>query len=222
MEAPAANAKSEVDIRTDEIKSICKEILEKHLDGRKFIKDKVQKWGELILNDIEDALKKKYPQYAYGIFFYMSEISAFNSNANAIDYPKTDIILFQEYNTNDYYSEIRIFANKKYSKKKDFLNNISSDEIISINKKIQDNLEGRNYNFEKCSKYIKNIVDDINNVLLPRKNRPCSYHVGFINALPIKGLYFTYKFVNLEYMPLFFSYSNDSLSCNVYLFIVDN
>ena len=117
---------------------------------------------------------------------------------------------------------MRIFANKKYSKRKDFLNNISSDEIISINKKIQDNLEGRNYIFEKCPKYIENIVNDINTILIQRKNRPCSYHIGFINALPIKGLYFTYKFVNLEYMPLFFAYSNDSLSCNVYLFIVDN
>ena len=111
---------------------------------------------------------------------------------------------------------MRIFANKKYSKRNDFLNNITSDEIMNINKKIQDNLEGRNYILEKCSKYIKNIVNDINNILLQRKNRPCSYHVGFINALPIKGIYFTYKFFNLEYMPLFFAYSNDSLSCNVY------
>ena len=222
MEAPAANIKSDLDIRRDEIKSICKEILEKHLDGRKFIKDKVKKWGELIINDTEEALKKKYPEYAYGIFFYMSEITAYNSNAQTIYYSETDIKLNQSFHTNDFYSEIRIFANKKYSKGTDFLNNISSDEIININKKIQDNLEGRTYIYEKCANYIKNIVDDINNILLQRKNRTCSYHAGFINAFPIKGLYFTYKFVDLEYMPLFFSYSNDSLSCNVYLFIVNN
>ena len=91
MEAPAANTKSDLDIRRDEIKSICKEILEKHLDGRKFIKDKVKKWGELIINDTEEALKKKYPEYAYGIFFYMSEITAYNSNAQTIYYSETDI-----------------------------------------------------------------------------------------------------------------------------------
>lgn len=221
MEAPIVNTPSDIDIKTNDIKSICKEILEKHLDGRKFTKDKVKKWGELILNDAEDALKKKYPQYAYGIFFYMSEKTSYNSNANAIDFIQTDIMLVQIYNSDDFFSELRIFANKKYSKRNDFLNNISSDEIININKAIQDNLEGRNYIIEKCSKYIQNIVDDINKVLLPRKNRPCSYHVGFINALPTKGQYFTYKFVNVEYMPLFFTYSNDSLSCNVYLFIVD-
>ena len=103
----------------------------------------------------------------------MSEITSFNSNAMSIDY-KTDLNLFQEYNTNDFFSEIRIFANKKYYKRTDFLNNISSDEIININKKIQDNLEGRTYIFEKCTNYIKNIVNDINKILLQRNNRRCS------------------------------------------------
>jgi len=222
MQAPVANAKSNLDIRTDEMKSICKNILEKHLDGRKFIKDKVQKWGEFILNDTEEALKKKYPEYGYGIFFYISEKTSYNSKSKAIDYIQTDIQLVQAYHTNDFFSEMRIFANKKYSKRNDFLNNITPNEIININKKIQDNLEGRTYIFEKGSNYIENIVEDINNILLKRKNRPCSHHIGFINALPIKGLYFTYKFINLEYMPLFFTYSNDYLSCNIYLFIVNN
>ena len=144
MQAPVANIKSDLEIRKEEIKSICKQILGKHLDGRKFTKDKVQKWGEFILNDAEEALKKKYPEYAYGIFFYISEKTAHNSNSNTVYYTQTDVTIVQEYNTNDFYSQMRIFANKKYSKRKDFLNNISSDEIISINKKIQDNLEGRN------------------------------------------------------------------------------
>jgi len=222
MQAPVANAKSNLDIRIDEMKLICKNILEKHLDGRKFTKDKVQKWGEFILNDTEEALKKKYPEYGYGIFFYISEKTSYSSSSKVIYYTQTDIILIQTYNKNDFFSEIRIFANKKYSKRNDFLNNLTPDEIININKIIQDNLEGRNYICEKCFKYLENILNDINNILLQRKNRPCSFHVGYINALPIKGLYFTYKFVNLEYMPLFFAYSNDSLSCNVYLFIVDN
>ena len=43
MQAPVANIKSDLEIRKEEIKSICKQILEKHLDGRKFTKDKVQK-----------------------------------------------------------------------------------------------------------------------------------------------------------------------------------
>ena len=126
------------------------------------------------------------------------------------------------FNTDDFYSEIRIFANKKHSKRNNFLQNMSPDYILKVNRKLQDSLEGRKFIYEKCEKYIENIVNDINNILLERNNRPCSYHVGFINQLPIKNLYFTYKITDIEYMPLFFNYSNESLSSNIYLFIVNN
>ena len=69
---------------------------------------------------------------------------------------------------------------------------------------------------------MENIVNDINSVLIERTNRPCSFHVCFINKLPVKNIYFNYTFVDLDYMPLFFTYANDSLSCILYLFIVDN
>ena len=80
--------------------------------------------------------------------------------------------------------------------------------------------------FYECSalsgQNIENIVNDINSVLIERTNRPCSFHVCFINKLPVKNIYFNYTFVDLDYMPFFFSYANDSLSCILYLFIVDN
>ena len=218
-----ANSKSnKVDLIKNDMKQICKNIQEKHLEGRKFDTQKIKKWAENIINDIEVSLKKKYPEYGYGILFYISDKTIFISNNRAIDYLDTDITLLQSYDTDYFFSEIRIFANKKYSKRNNFLENISSDEIIKINKKLNEYLEGREFIYEKCEKYLDNLVQDINNILLDRKNRPCSYHVGFINDLPIKNLYFTYKFFDLEYMPFFFSYSNDSLSCNVYLFIVNN
>ena len=69
MQAPVANIKSDLEIRKEEIKSICKKILEKHLDGRKFTKDKVQKWGEFILNDAEEALKKNIQNMLMEYFF---------------------------------------------------------------------------------------------------------------------------------------------------------
>jgi hypothetical protein len=71
MQAPVANIKSDLEIRKEEIKSICKQILEKHLDGRKFTKDKVQKWGEFILNDTEEALKKISRICLWNIFLYI-------------------------------------------------------------------------------------------------------------------------------------------------------
>ena len=48
------------DLMINNIKQICKDILEKHLDGRKLVMEKIEKWGETIINDIEDILKKKY------------------------------------------------------------------------------------------------------------------------------------------------------------------
>ena len=87
---------------------------------------------------------------------------------------------------------------------------------------MHDSLEGRSYIFDKCSNYINNITQDINNILTARENRSCSILVGFIKQSPTKNLNFTYKFIDLEYVQLFFSYSNDSFSSNIYLFIANN
>ena len=211
--------KSEIE---KEMKEICNNILIKHLDGRPYEKDKLPKWTELILNDVSIELKKKYPDYGYGIIFYISDKTNYVSSSKSVLYPKTDLNFLQVFNTKDFYSEIRVFANKKYTPRKDFLKNISPTEILKINNILRDILECRSYKSDKCNNYMENIVNDINSVLIERNNRPCSFHVCFINKLPIKNIYFNYIFNDLDYMPLFFTYANDSLSCIVYLFIVDN
>ena len=211
--------KSEIE---KEMKEICNNILIKHLDGRPYEKDKLPKWTELILNDVSIELKKKYPDYGYGIIFYISDKTNYVSSSKSVLYPKTDLNFLQVFNTKDFYSEIRVFANKKYTPRKDFLKNISPTEILKINNILKDILECRSYKSDKCNNYMENIVNDINSVLIERSNRPCSFHVCFINKLPIKNIYFNYIFNDLDYMPLFFTYANDSLSCIVYLFIVDN
>ena len=211
--------KSEIE---KEMKEICNNILIKHLDGRPYEKDKLPKWTELILNDVSIELKKKYPDYGYGIIFYISDKTNYVSSSKSVLYPKTDLNFLQVFNTKDFYSEIRVFANKKYTPRKDFLKNISPTEILKINNILRDILECRSYKSDKCNNYMENIVNDINSVLIERTNRPCSFHICFINKLPIKNIYFNYIFNDLDYMPLFFTYANDSLSCIVYLFIVDN
>ena len=211
--------KSEIE---KEMKEICSNILIKHLDGRPYEKDKLPKWTELILNDVSIELKKKYPDYGYGIIFYISDKTNYVSSSKSVLYPKTDLNFLQVFNTKDFYSEIRVFANKKYTPRKDFLKNISPTEILKINNILKDILECRSYKSDKCNNYMENIVNDINSVLIERTNRPCSFHACFINKLPIKNIYFNYIFNDLDYMPLFFTYANDSLSCIVYLFIVDN
>ena len=63
----------------------------------------------MIINDIENYLNKKFPEYGFGIFFYISERIAYVSSNNSIRYTKTDYSFVQTYNTKDFYSEIRIF-----------------------------------------------------------------------------------------------------------------
>ena len=51
------------------MKRICKDILEKHLDGRKLDMTKIKNWAEMIINDIEDSFKKKYSDFFLIYFF---------------------------------------------------------------------------------------------------------------------------------------------------------
>ena len=155
-----------------DMKEICNNILIKHLDGRPYEKEKLPKWTELILNDAATELKKKYPDYGYGIIFYISDKTNYVSSSKSVLYPKTDLNFLQVFNTKDFYSEIRVFVNKKYSPRKYFLKNISPNEIIKINNTLKDILECRSYKSDKCNNYMENIVNDINSVLIERTNRP--------------------------------------------------
>ena len=131
------NKEKNEDFNKDELekdmKEICKNILIKHLDGRPYEKDKLPKWSELILNDTSNELKKKYPEYGYGIIFYISDKTNYVSSSKSVLYPKTDLNFLQVYNSKDFYSEVRVFANKKYNPRKDFMKNISPTEIMKIN-----------------------------------------------------------------------------------------
>jgi len=127
------------------------------------------------------------------------------------------------YHTNDFYSEIRLLAVKKRNLQKNFLDNINNSELLmNINKMISNLLSDRIFIFEPFQKLLDSLCLEINNLLLERSNRTCSCHIGFINKLPTKGVYFHYKFFNLEFLPIFFSYSNDSFNCRIYLFFINN
>ena len=89
-----------------DMKEICNNILIKHLDGRPYEKEKLPKWTELILNDAATELKKKYPDYGYGIIFYISDKTNYVSSSKSVLYPKTDLNFLQVFNTKDFYSEI--------------------------------------------------------------------------------------------------------------------
>ena len=61
MEPP--QSASIVELMKNSIKDECKKILEKYFEEWKFNKDKVLKWKEMILEDLEQYLKNKYPGY---------------------------------------------------------------------------------------------------------------------------------------------------------------
>ena len=98
----------------------------------------------------------------------------------------------------------------------------NSEFFLAINQKISDLLEDRNYKHELFKKVIENICSDINEILLAIKIKACSYHIGYINKLPLKGIYSYYKCFNLEFSPIFFTYKNDSFTCRIYLFLFNN
>ena len=219
MEAPMPKG-FDKNIVLENMKKICENILFNNLKGKEYIIEKVKIWGETIITEIKDSLTKMYPEFGYGIFFYISKATAYVSHGKCIYFKNTDNAFCVSCNNNYLYSEIRVFANKiSY---KNFFYNIEEDSILKINETILSCLKNKTFVFEEFKKVVDNLAENINSILLKRNQRPCSYHVCYINKLPIKNLYFTYKFFNLEYKPLFFSYSNDSLSCCCYLFIVNN
>ena len=117
---------------------------------------------------------------------------------------------------------------------------------------MKDIFENKIYKSDVCNNYIENIVNEVNNILIEWNNRPFSYHVCFniffyclwgvlrtkiwinkiekspllkdlrSNKLPMKDIYFNFIFYNIEYMPFYFNYSNDSLFCILLVFIVNN
>ncbi len=98
------NAPSNLEEIEEDMKGIIKPILEKNLSCRTFNKENVKNWGENIMSEIHQTISEIYPQFGYGIFFYMSEKTAYVSNHRSIYYKKTDLMLVVSYKTDDFYS----------------------------------------------------------------------------------------------------------------------
>ena len=208
----------------NDMKLVSQNTLEKHLFGRKFDKEKVKKWGEYIIDEIHEILEKKYSHYGFCIFFYMSDKTSFVSDSRCVYYTKTDVKFVVSYHTNDFYSEIRLYATVKKVPLKNFFNDNMNDSDINmkINKKISELLDDRTFDYDIFTKVLDNLCLDINNLLLERKNRPCSNHIGYINKLPLRGIYSYYKVYDLEFAPIFFTYTRDTFTCRIYLFFINN
>ena len=215
------NARSNLEQIEEDMKGIIKTILEKYLSCREFNQENVKNWGENIMSEIHQNISEIYPQFGYGIFFYMSERTAYVSNHRAIYYDQTDLMLLVSYKTDDFYSEIRLVACKKRESQQNFLNN-DQDFYININNKLSDYLSGRIFDLDKFSEIIDDILEKVNKMLLNKENYPCSYLIGYINEQPETGVCFHHKFFDLKFSPVTFEYSNNSFTCRLFLFLINN
>ena len=220
------NPASIKELMTNSIKEECKKILEKYLDERKYNKDKVEKWKNMIFQELEEFLKNKYPEYGFVISILISEPINFRSHGYNISYTDSDNSFIQSF-YGDIYSEIRILFIKLYSSKgltNDKYNDIFSDNIIMANKLISDILKNKQFNDYTTAYDIKNICQGFNNYLFEKIkiNTPCFMNIGYIFKQPLKDLKYYYKIININYIPFMVSYTNESLFCLFVSFALDN
>ena len=224
MESP--QPASIVEFMKNSIKDECKKILEKYLEERKYNKDKVLKWKEMILEDLEQYLKNKYPGYGFIISIFISEPIAFRSHAYSIYRLDSDGGILQSFFGN-IYSEIRISFCKLYSSI-GLTNNkycdIFSDNMIKANELISNILNNKIFDGKTAADDIENICKEFNNYLLEKikTNRPCFMNIGYIFEKLLKDLKYFYKIININYIPFMFSYTNESLYCLFVSFALDN
>ena len=205
----------------EEAKAISQSVLEKHLVARKFDENNTKKWGDLIIDEIHKTLSDKYPQHGYLIFFYMSNKTPFLSNYSTVSYLETDIKVFAHYYTDDFNSEIMLLAIRKVGILDHSFDFVKNKELLSeIYKKTSGHLVGRIYKQDTFDIVLDSINKDISEILLPEHYAPITLYNIYVNKLPIKGIYFYYKFFNLELQPLFFKYHNDTFICRVFLFLI--
>ena len=224
MESP--QPASIVELMKNSIKDECKKILEKYLDERKYNKDKVLKWKEMILEDLEQYLKNKYPGYGFIISIFISEPIAYRSHSYSIHRLDSDGAFFQTF-FEDIYSEIRILFCKLYSPI-GLTNNkycdIFSENMIKANELISNILNNKTYDRETAADDIENICKGVNDYLLKKikTNIPCFMNVGYIFLKPLKDLKYFYKSININYIPFMVSYTNESFYCLFVSFALDN
>ena len=207
----------------EQIKKIASNTLEKHLRGQGYYQDWAKRWGNNIIQEIEKQLKEIFEEkYGIIIAFYMSDTTAYVSNHKCVYYSSTDFYFIVPYNTKFFYSEVRVFLTKIRKKLNNFIDFINPELSFRINQKMVEHLDRRKFIFDKMQGIVENIAIQVNNILLEKKDMPCSYHICFINELPTKGLYFTYKAINLEYAPVFCTFTTPTCACHTYLFMVNN
>ena len=222
-DAPPNLEESQRDQMKNEIKKEGQKILEKYFEGREYNKEKVQLWKDYSLEDISTFLVEKYINYGFVISIIIIKIGSMSDNSNYVLRNNTDSNILISIETKTMYCLMRIFFYKKYSSKINLNKAIEDNIFIYMNNILTNKLEGVEYSYEISDKESKNIVNELNDYLLNKKEerRPCSCNQCSILKKPIDFV-FNYKVINLDYIPLMVSYSNDSLYSQLVLIILNN
>ena len=203
-----------------DIKSKSKEILKKYFEGREYNEDKVNLWKEYSLEDISNYLTSKYKDYGFIILIMVINTLKCGSNCQTIKRNNTDETMAEYLDTSTMRAEIRITFYKIY-KTENLIENIKEKIVLKMNNILINKIENKKFSYKIATNTIKEICEDINNFLLERKPLPCSNVTCYLNQKPM-NFQFEYKVINLKYIPLMVTYSNDSLYAQIILFILNN
>ena len=219
-DAPISTQK---DIMKNEIKKECKKILEKYFEDREYNEDKVKIWKEYSLEEISNFLKSNFPDFGFVILIFIIKLGHSRSSDFQISRSDTDDFLVESIQTKSMYSEIRVNFNKIYKSTIDHIENVEGKIVLKMNELLTKYLENKIYSYEMAKNSVDEIVKELNAFLLERNlnPKPCSYQACYILSKPI-NMQFDYKVMNLKYMPIIATYSNDSLYAQLILFILNN
>ena len=206
---------------TKEIENVSNKILEKFFENRDYNKDKIEIWKNYTLDEISEYLNNNY--YNYGFVITFNSIKLGNIfETKLINRYNTDNYVTSSIQTKTMLCILTIIFYKIEYLEINLLNEIKENMIIKMNEILTNNLKGKTYSCDDSKQYSKLIVEESNNLF---RNKiypvPCSCHICTVIEKPIEYL-FDYKIINLKYIPLITSYSNDALYGRLIVILLNN
>ena len=210
----------------EDIKKNSLKILEKYLDGREFILEKIEKWQNLILDELQEYLIKKYSKSKFILFCdIISKNDKYTSNSYSTLYINQDHSFYVTYKNSKLISTIRWFFCPQIKFPKNTFSNIQKCAIKrKISNCLFENLDCKVYNYNNCLIYIEKICDSCNKEILNNQEKYpcCNFVVGYIFEKPIIDYFIKFRIYGLEYFELNCSYSNDFLYAEIFNFLINN
>ena len=216
-EAPTFTIKDKM---VKELKEKSQDFLVKYFEGREYQKENIVLWKDYALEELNHFLKTNYEGFGFAYFFIINKNGDIRTDANGIARQDTDSFMVSNLETKTFYVEIRIRFYKLYNKIT-ILNSFHGDLMAKMNDLLFEKLEGKKYSQEFAKDKTKEILVELQKSVLISIPKSCSCQVCYILSKPID-----YKFdcniINMNYIPLTATFSNDSLFALLALFIFDN